>query len=131
VPYPEFTSVTENDIPIGNMAYHALQLQGLKRLSLSVRVASTWSKHLGRYGDQNPGHPLNGLQTSIDNYGMPYQLVIDEAWEIAIGRGRLVGREMPRWADRIIGGWMVNGNIRLQRGGPYQLAANAITVPGV
>jgi outer membrane receptor protein involved in Fe transport len=133
VRYPQFVNVTENGIPIGNMAYHAMQLQALKRMSsgLSISAAFTWAKHLGRYGYQNPGDPIDSLQKSIDNYDMPFQFAINEAWEIPIGRGRLLGRSMSRWADRLLGGWMINGNIRLQSGAPYPLANNAIPVPGV
>ena len=132
-PYPQFTTVTENGIPTGNMAYHALQVQMNKRFGsgISMSVAYTFSKHLGRYGYQNAGDPVDSLQKSYDLYDMPHLLVINEAWEIPVGRGRLVGRQMPRAVDLVIGGWMLNGNIRLETGAPYQLATNAIPVAGV
>jgi hypothetical protein len=62
---------------------------------------------------------------------MPHLLVINEAWELPIGRGRPLGRNMPGWLDVGIGGWMINGNVRLETGAPYQLASNAIPVAGV
>jgi len=132
-PFPQFTSVTRNGIPIGNMAYHGLQFQANKRFSegLSFSVAYTFSKHLGRYGYQNAGDPINSLQKTLDVFDMPHLLVINEAWEIPIGRGRHFGAHMPTILDMIVGGWMFNGNIRLETGAPYQLAINAIPVAGV
>jgi len=131
-PYPQFTTVTENGIPIGDMSYHGMQVQVNKRFSagLSMSVAYTFSKHLGRYAYQNPGDPVGSLQKTFDVNDMPHLLVINEAWEIPIGRGRPFGRTMPFALDLIVGGWMINGNIRLQTGAPYQLATNAIPVPG-
>jgi hypothetical protein len=133
VPYPQFGGVTENDIPIGNMAYHALQFQVNKRFSdgLSLSVAYTFSKHLGRYGYQNAGDPIDSLQKQIDPYDIPHLFVINEAWQIPVGRGRLLGRNMPRVLDLVVGGWMINGNIRVESGLPWQNASNAIPVNGV
>jgi len=132
-PYPQFTNVIENGIPIGDMAYHALQFQLNKRYSagLSMSVAYTFSKHLGRYGYQNPGDPIDSLQKSIDVFDMPHLLVINEACEIPVGRGRHFFSHMPGLLDMVVGGWMINGNIRLETGAPYQLATNAVPVPGV
>lgn len=132
-PYPQFTAVNENGLPIGDSAYHALQVQLNKRFSdgLSLGIAYTFSKHLGRYAYQNPGDPIGSLQKTFDAYDMPHLLVISEAWEIPVGRGRRFGRSMPRPLDLVLGGWMFNGNIRLESGAPYQLATNAIPVSGV
>jgi outer membrane receptor protein involved in Fe transport len=131
-PYPQFTGVTENSLPIGDMAYHALTVQANKRYSagLSLSVAYTWSKHMGRYGYQNGGDPIDVLQKSLDVYDMPHLLVINEAWELPFGRGKLIGKDMNRVLDRIVSGWMINGNVRLETGAPYQLSSNAIPVAG-
>jgi hypothetical protein len=39
-------------------------------------------------------------------------------WELPVGRGKWIGSDVSRWADNIIGGWGVNGSIRLQSGTP-------------
>ncbi len=132
-PYPQFTAVNENNLPLGDMAYHALQIQANKRFSagLSFSVAYTRSTHMGRYRYQNAGDPIDSLQKSLDYWDMPNLLVINEAWELPFGRGRLVGGNMPKVLDYVVGGWMFNGNIRFESGAPYVLAANAIPVPGV
>jgi hypothetical protein len=86
---------------------------------------------MGRYGYQNSGDPIARLQKSLDTYDMPHLLVVNEVWELPIGKGRPLGRGMPGWLNLAVGGWMINGNIRLESGAPYQLANNAIPVPGV
>ena len=42
-------------------------------------------------------------------------------WELPIGRGQWIGSDVPRWADQLIGGWGVNGAIRVQSGTPFSL----------
>jgi len=42
-------------------------------------------------------------------------------WELPVGRGKWLGSDVPRWADNFIGGWGVNGAIRLQSGTPFSL----------
>ncbi len=132
-PYPQFAGVTETHLPIGDMAYHAFSIQANKRFSdgLSFSIAYTRSKHLGRYTYQNAGDPIDQLQKSIDVFDLPNLLVINQAWELPFGKGKLLGSNMPGWLDRIVGGWMFNGNVRLQSGAPFQLAPNAIPIPGV
>ncbi len=132
-PYPQFTSVTEERMPIGNMAYHGLQVQLNKRFSsgLSFSVAYTWSKHLGRYRYANAGDPIDQLQKSFDYFDMPNLFVVNEAWQLPIGRGRPIGTKMSGWMDAIVGGWMLNSNLRVESGAPYWLSPNAIPVSGV
>jgi len=42
-------------------------------------------------------------------------------WELPVGRGKWLGADIPRWADNFIGGWGVNGAVRVQSGTPFSL----------
>jgi hypothetical protein len=37
-------------------------------------------------------------------------------WELPVGRGQAFLGDLPGWANHIIGGWGINGNVRIQSG---------------
>ncbi len=131
VAYPQFTSVTENDMPIGNSAYHGLSVQLNKHFShgLSFSVAYTWSKHMGRYFYQNAYD--THLEKTIDPFDIPQMLFLNGVWQLPVGRGQLVGTHMPGWLNQTVGGWQFNWAIRVESGTPWRFAPDTIPVSGV
>jgi hypothetical protein len=131
LPYPEFTSVSENDIPIGNSSYHALEVQVTKRWSdgLSFTAAYTNSRHEGRYSYMNAFDTQ--LMKEVDPYDIPQMVSLNGAYEFPLGRGKPFGSNLPGWMDKIVGGWQINWMIRFQDGTPWQFSSNTAPVPGV
>ena len=130
VPYPQFTGVTQKWTPVGDSAYHGLQFQASKRFShgVSYSVGYTISKHLGRLGYQYATDA--NLEKLIDIYDVPQLFTLNASWELPFGKGKLIGNNMPTALNYVFGGWKLNGMIKLQRGMPYQINANAIPVSG-
>lgn len=131
LPYPEFTSVTENDIPIGNSSYQAFQAQVTKRFTngLSFSVAYTNSRHEDRSAYMNPFDTQ--LMKETDPYDVPQMLSLNGTYEFPFGRGKAFASSVPGWANQIIGGWQFNWIIRYQDGIPWQFSSNSAPVPGV
>ncbi|MCC7496096.1 MAG: carboxypeptidase regulatory-like domain-containing protein [Bryobacterales bacterium] len=131
VPYPQFTGVTEIGSPIGDSAYHGLQIQMTKRFSQGVSYSAgyTVSKHMGRVGYQYPTD--NQLEKLIDIQDVPQVFTFNASWELPFGRGKIVGGNMPAALNYIVGGWKINGMIKIQRGMPYQISPNTIPLAGV
>jgi hypothetical protein len=111
VPYPEFGTVTEQDIPVGSSSYNSLQTTLIQRIShgLSLNANFTFAKimdknwymnaydtfdQLTRYQDQQPNHVFN----LVVSYEIP-----------------LPG-SMNGWERASLGGWQVNGVMRWQNG---------------
>jgi hypothetical protein len=130
-PYPEFTSVTENDIPIGNSAYHGFGFQANKRFSngLSFSAAYTNARHEVRDSYMNAFD--SQLMKEYDSNDLPQFLNFYWVYEMPVGRGKAFGSQMPGWANQILGGWQVNGIIRFQSGEPWNFNTNTAPVPGV
>lgn len=130
-PYPEFSSVTENDIPIGNSAYHAFGLQVNKRFSdgLSFSAAYTNARHEVRDSYMNPFDTQ--LMKEYDGNDLPQFLNFYWVYEMPLGRGKAFASQIPGWANQILGGWQVNGIIRFQSGEPWSFNSNTAPVPGV
>jgi hypothetical protein len=111
-PYPQFTGVQENNIPVGSAWYNSLQVRWEKRLThgLNVLVSYTLSKTMESVGflnnqDAGPSSTLAATDT-------PQRIVISGNWEI------------PLFAQThgIVGiflkGWQVNGIFMRESGFP-------------
>jgi hypothetical protein len=108
-PFPEFTNVTENYIPAGNVVYNALQVSATKLLShgFSAFGNFTWS-HIT---DQNVY--LNAQDSSPSRYQDPNPNLVANVganYELP----RLSGR--PGYERHVLGGWQLNGILRAQNG---------------
>jgi hypothetical protein len=132
LPYPQFTSVATEPLLIANSSYHALQLLAEKRYSngLQFLVTYVWSKSiddssnaddnitwLGSFSSlQDPNKPQ--LERSLSTFDIPHVVQFSYSYDLPFGKGRLLGGNMPRWADAILGGWKTNGIWRISDGRP-------------
>jgi hypothetical protein len=133
-PYPQFScgGVSTEAWPIAWSMYHAMQAVLQKNLSrgLQVYATYTWAKSmddssvpddntswLGSFTSlQDPNKPW--LEKSLSTFDIPQQLQVTYTWVLPIGRKNLIGGNMPRWADAVIGGWRTNGQWRATSGRP-------------
>ncbi|MCW5980413.1 MAG: carboxypeptidase regulatory-like domain-containing protein [Bryobacteraceae bacterium] len=129
-PYPEYGTINylENG---GDAIYHALNVGVERRLSNGVTFNSqfTWARNMtDTYDGGTDIADLRydfGLGNTVWNRrGMrgnqpetPKLRFTTLAWgELPIGRGRLLGRTMPRVLDAVIGGWALSGNLNIETG---------------
>jgi len=126
VPYPQFTSVTATNVPVGRSRYDAFQLYVVKRFSqgISFSMAYTRSKKMEQTSYQYPADPF--LEKRLSALDFPNIFVPNFAVELPFGKGHWLFSNAPGWVDRIINGWQANGIIRIQSGNVVDMAANAI-----
>jgi hypothetical protein len=111
-----------------NGHYHSLQAKFEKRYSsgLTFLLAYTWAHSLddaaaaGTLGSANLDVYRDPLHPRLD-YGSSYfdirhRVVLNGLYELPIGKGRAIGGNMPRIADRIVGGWQFGGIAQYQTG---------------
>lgn len=123
-PYPQFSSVTENDMPIGDSEYHSLQVTVARHLShgVSLNVAYTNERWEGHNFFANPTDPAP--QKDINPRDRPQDLQASWVYRIPVGRGLFLGGGMPRWANAILGGWQYNAVFFALEGVPWSFATN-------
>jgi len=111
-PFPQFTGVTENNIPIGTAWYNSLQVGYEKRLThgLNVQVSYTFSKTMESVSYLN--NQDSGPSSTLTATDTPHRIVISGNWAI------------PLFAHThgIVGiflkGWQANGIFMRESGFP-------------
>ena len=117
VAYPQYSSVTMTDVPVGTQRYDAVQMKLTHRFSygLSMTVAYTNSKNLQRLTVLNPqdvnlGNVLKTpLEKRLVDYDVPQQVSFMWTYDFPLGKGKHFGTHMNKWIDGVLGGWTVAG----------------------
>jgi hypothetical protein len=135
LPYPQYGAYMGGYTAppyIGNSIYHSLQLKYEKRFSkgLAVLAHYTFSKLIS--DSDSPGTDIDwlggftGLQNwknlrqerSVATFDIPHRFVLSVDYQLPIGRGRALGRDMHRLADALIGGWEISSILTFSAGYP-------------
>jgi hypothetical protein len=133
-PYPQFScgGVATEAHPIAWSMYHGMQVVFEKSYSNGLQLLATyvWSKSmddssvpddnttwLGSFTSlQDPNKPW--LEKSLSTFDFPQVFQVSYTYDLPVGRKRLVGGNMPKWADALVGGWKTNGIWRASDGRP-------------
>jgi hypothetical protein len=123
LPFPQFTNVFVEEHN-GTNDYRALQLQASKRFSrdLSFNVTFTRSRLREQLSYLNASD--TELEDRISPDDRPNRFTLAASYRLPIGRGRLLGKDMNRLVDAVIGGWQLNGTYEWQSGQPLLFTQN-------
>jgi hypothetical protein len=142
-PYPQFTSVTMNNIPIGANDYNALQTKLTMRYQngLTFNLGYVWSKTLQQMSFLNPQDiNLQNIQASklerrLTQFDVPQRFTALVTYELPFGSKGLIGRNVPGMVNKLISGWQIDILSTLQSGFPApfpnapNLAAESARLP--
>jgi len=132
-PYPEYCSVGEQDAPIGFSNYNSLQVTYNHRVNkgLTALVSYTYSKFLDNVegndqwsysGNTLPANGFNmAAEKSVDAGDIPHSLVANYVYQLPIGRGRALGKQMNRATNAVLGGWEVSQIATFKQGIPINI----------
>jgi hypothetical protein len=134
--YPAFADI-RYFTPESNSNYNGLQISAEKRFSrgLSFLSSYTWAHAIdedgGLFGSvQNP-RDRRGDRASSGN-DLRHRAVFSYNWELPIGQGRKLLGNIGPLANRLLGGWQVNGITNLYSGFPFSPGSsiNTLNSPG-
>ncbi|WP_260473150.1 TonB-dependent receptor [Edaphobacter aggregans] len=133
-PYPQYCSVAEQEAPLGDSYYNALQMTYTHRFShgFSVLASYTFSKFIddveGNNGWANSG-PTSirnyynlAAEKSVDGADIPHSLVVSYIYELPIGKGKSLGSNLSTPVNAVVGGWQVSGISTFKQGFPLSIA---------
>ncbi|MCS7024984.1 MAG: TonB-dependent receptor [Bryobacteraceae bacterium] len=121
---------------VGRSWYDSFQLS-VRRTAGSLRLQAnyTWSKNLDVISVDG-----NGFTNIIDNYNFnqfrgradvdrPHSFNGSAIYVLPIGQGKFIGRNMPSWANRIVGGWEIGSLMVWQSGSVLTVSSARRTGP--
>ena len=125
----------------GRSEYNSLQVR-LQRQFGGLRVTSnfTWSKSIDNDQSTATGGEGNGFAAPLDsfneslvrarsNFDIPYAFTMTGLYTLPIGRGKALGKDMPRWLNSVVGGWDVGGLWIWESGSPFGVSSGFATGP--
>ncbi len=136
--------------PIANSIYHALQIRAEREFSngLQFLVTYTWSKSIDDASASDDsfvflgGGTTGGSTLSVQNpydlraeravsvYDIPHIFQASFVYELPFGRGRKFGDQLHPVLDAVVGGWQINGIVRINSGRPLiPLLLNTNAIP--
>lgn len=139
LPHPQYTNFQGDSPPYANSIYHALQLRAEKQFSNGLQFLATYtfSKSIDNASSTDDsvvflgGGFLNtGTILSVQNpynlggeraesvFDIPQVFQFSGVYELPVGHGRQFGRNMNPILNAIVGGWQLNGIVRIDDGRP-------------
>jgi len=131
--YPQFSQVTENDIPIGRSHYNALQLEVSHRLAYGLEFSSNvyWAKDLQSTVFINAQDPFPRQDYSPLDF--PRQFKLNFVYFGPFGPGQKYLNHSNAVVSRLVSGWSLSATPMIEDGPPapapsgLQPLTNAVT----
>lgn len=117
----------------GSSSYDGMLLSLRKRFSKGFQFDAnyTWSHSIDNQSTVANTTTSGGLicdATDLrvcrgnSDFDIRHLMNVNGIWELPIGRGRMLGGDMPGWANTLIGGWEITGIFTARSGLPFSLA---------
>ena len=118
LPYPEFTSVTAQQVSEGSSYFHMLQGRLEKRFSGGLQLLAnySYSRLMERRSRLNDSDPQLEKRISADD--RPQRFVMSGNYELPFGKGKHFAANASGIANGLIGGWVLSGVFTRQSGAP-------------
>jgi hypothetical protein len=105
----------------GSANYNSLQATLEKRFShgFQTLAAYTYSKCQDNIYTNVRPDPGYAASYAVCDYNLKHNLAISGVYELPVGRGRLVGKNMNQALDAVVGGWEFAGVLSARTGLPF------------
>jgi len=139
LPFPQYTGISLNNVPIGSQDYHGFQSKLTKRMSSGITFLASYGvgKTLERVNllnaqDFNLANPdATPLEKrSATNIDIPQKFTIAGVFELPFGRNHAWGNAWSKPVDLVLGGWQFNFDVTYQSGWAIDYPNAAQVAPG-
>jgi hypothetical protein len=116
--FPEFTGVSESDVPNGIAWFHMLAVRVTKRFShgLQFNLNYEHSRLLEDSGPLNPGDTK--LWYGVPSGDFPDHFVLSGTYSLPFGKGATFLSNVNRLGDALVGGWVLSSIYVWESGAP-------------
>jgi hypothetical protein len=128
LPFPEFTGLTQQNIPVGKVWYNSLQTSLQKRYAngFSLTGSYTFSKNLQALSYLNPQD--SAPARTMVPFDRTHVLVIAPIYELPFGPGRMFLGSSHGIISRVVGGWQLTANFTYQSGVPMTVPSGVFVI---
>jgi len=147
LPFPQYSDVSVAEPNDRDSIYHSLQVKVDKRISHGGTVMASYTisklisdtdNEINWLGDAAPSwgdtdaYNLHN-ERSLDGFDVPQRFVLGYVLDLPVGKGKKFASGISPAADKLIGGWGVDGIITLQKGFPLEIGggSNALCNLGI
>jgi hypothetical protein len=128
--YPQFGDVTRNAFGIGKAWYNSLQLIVQKRVSRGLTFTSSYTFSRTMEQDEFLNAQDAAPRAMIADQDRPHIWQFNGVYELPIGRGQPIGRNIGSALNQLVGGWQFNWNFNWQSGRPLGMPGGVEPIPG-
>jgi outer membrane receptor protein involved in Fe transport len=126
LPFPQYTSITQVFVPVGNSTYEAGTLQLEKRLSTNLTFLAVYTRSKGIDDVRTPIDTYNRrLEKALSGFDAPNQFRFSGVWNVPFGHGRAFGNGTHPVVNFLLGGWDLSGIVTVQSGFPVGISRTA------
>ncbi len=127
LPFPQYTGISQVNVPDANSTYHAGTFQLERRLSPSLTILGAYTRSKAIDNDHTPLDQYNrSIEKSISAFDTPNQFRLSSVWQIPIGSDRSFGKSWNKWLTGAIADWDISGILSVQSGQPIAISRTAI-----
>jgi hypothetical protein len=147
LPYPQYSDVSMDEPNDRDSIYHSFQLKVQKRFSHGGTVLASYTisklisdtnNEINWLGDAAPSwgdvdaYNLHN-ERSLDGFDVPQRFVLGYVLDLPFGRGKKYGNSLAPVANKLVGGWGLDGILTLQKGFPLNIGggSNALCNAGI
>ena len=142
LPYPQYSDVSVAEPNDRDSIYHSLQVKVDKRFSHGGTVMASYTisklisdtdNEINWLGDAAPSwgdtdaYNLHN-ERSLDGFDVPQRFVVGYVLDLPVGKGKRFASGVSPVADKLIGGWGIDGIITLQKGFPLEIGGGSNTL---
>ncbi|MDQ2949782.1 MAG: TonB-dependent receptor, partial [Acidobacteriota bacterium] len=115
-PFPQFTSITEQQASVGSSYFHMGQVRFEKRFGYGLQFSANYlhSRLMERRSRLNETDPT--LEKRVSSDDRPNRFVTNFSYELPFGKGKPFGSNPSALMERLVGGWVVAAVYTLQSG---------------
>jgi len=147
LPFPQFSDVSIAEPNDRDTIYHSFQMKIQKRFSHGGTVLASYTisklisdtnNEINWLGDAAPSwgdtdaYNLHN-ERSLDGFDVPQRFVLAYVVDLPFGKGKKYASGLSPVANKVVGGWGIDGILTLQRGFPLNIGggSNALCNAGI
>jgi hypothetical protein len=114
-PYPQYTSVSFSNLPLGRQTTHGVELNFSRRMSNGLAMSASYSGNRIRNLELLNEYDREPTLWQPNSNGRPHRVTASGIYELPFGGGRKFSNHGI--LSNVLGGWQVGGTFEYQPGG--------------